>query len=191
VVDNRPLARAIGSRIRSARQQSGLSQRELAAGRYTSSYISALENGLAKPSMAALSFLADRLRCSISDLVGDQRSDAQTVGMRLEADLRLASGDWQRALDLYSDLLEQTSDDTGRAEVQRGAAEALYRLGRHTDAITVASQSVALFKRLGRQVDVSRLLGRIRSLPSRECRRGGKHPSVRPGACSRRVGTAT
>ena len=47
--------------IRRARLAAGLTQQQLAAGRYTKAYVSALENGHSKPSMAALSFLAERL----------------------------------------------------------------------------------------------------------------------------------
>lgn len=61
VVDNGELARIIGRRIRAARARAGLTQRELADDRFTGAYISALENGLAKPSMSALRYVAERL----------------------------------------------------------------------------------------------------------------------------------
>ena len=48
VVDQRELARAIGARIRAARQAAGLTQQELAGDRYTKAYISALELGHAE-----------------------------------------------------------------------------------------------------------------------------------------------
>ena len=148
VVDNRPLARAIGRRIRSAREARALSQREVAGDRYSPSYISALENGLVKPSMTALSYLAERLGCSINDLVGDRRPDDERVGLRLEADLRLAAGDWQAALDRYAQLLESVADDVAKAEISRGMAEALTRLRRPAEAIDRASEAVTIFSRL-------------------------------------------
>jgi DNA-binding XRE family transcriptional regulator len=50
---DRPLARQIGARLRRARLHASLTQAQLAEGRYTKAYVSALENGLVKPSMAA------------------------------------------------------------------------------------------------------------------------------------------
>lgn len=72
VVDNSALARRIGERLRMARTAAELTQQQLAGGRYTPAYISALERGLAKPSMASLAYLAPRLGCHITDLVGEQ-----------------------------------------------------------------------------------------------------------------------
>ena len=61
VVDESALAEAIGARIKQARLAAGLTQAQLAGDRYTKAYVSALEHGLAKPSMAALTFLSERL----------------------------------------------------------------------------------------------------------------------------------
>ena len=88
VVDNSHVARRIGERIRQVRTRLSLTQAQLAKGRYTAAYISALERGLAKPSMAALTFLSERLGVSIPDLVAEERPAAG----RLEADLLLAFG---------------------------------------------------------------------------------------------------
>ena len=52
-VDDTPLARSIGARIRQARLQAGLTQQQLAGDRYTKAYVSALENGGAKAPMGA------------------------------------------------------------------------------------------------------------------------------------------
>ena len=66
---DRALAQHIGQRIREARHRAGLTQQQLAGDRYTKAYVSALENGLIKPSMAALRFLAVRLGTTASDLL--------------------------------------------------------------------------------------------------------------------------
>lgn len=155
VVDNSGLARAIGHRIRTQREAAGLSQRQLAADRYTPSYMSALESGRVKPSMAALSYLAERLGCSINDLLGDTATEDPRAGLRLEADLRLASGDWQGALDSYGRLREGALDDRASAEIARAMAEALCRLQRAAEAIDRASEAVAGFTRLQRPDDAA------------------------------------
>ena len=59
-VEDRDIAIAVGQRIRNIRIGLGLTQSQVAGDRYTKAYISALENGLAKPSLAALVFIARR-----------------------------------------------------------------------------------------------------------------------------------
>ena len=44
--EDRPLAQRVGARLRKARLEAGMTQAQLAAGRYTKAYVSALENGL-------------------------------------------------------------------------------------------------------------------------------------------------
>lgn len=155
VVDNTTLARAIGARIRQKRLERGLSQRALAEDRFTPSYISALETGAVKPSMAALAYLAERLECSINDLLGAQPRAPARTGLRLEADLRLASGEWPEAGTLFADLLESASGDSERAELFRGLSEALVRQRRGADAIRPASEAVSLFDHLQRSDDAA------------------------------------
>ena len=84
VVDNSHVARRVGERIRQARTRVGLTQAQLAKGRYTAAYISALERGLAKPSMAALTFLSERLGVSVPDLVAEERPAASRLESRRE-----------------------------------------------------------------------------------------------------------
>lgn len=150
VVDNSHVARRIGDRIRDARLRAELTQADVARGRYTAAYISALERGLAKPSMAALTFLSERLGVAITDLVAEEPPAAA----RLEADLRLAAGDAQAALDAYDALLDLAgADRRQRAELQRGRAEAICRLGKGRDAIRPASEAATLFDALGSYAD--------------------------------------
>jgi transcriptional regulator with XRE-family HTH domain len=151
VVDNRPLARRIGARIRQARQRASLTQAELAKGRYTAAYISALELGHAKPSMAALAFIAERLGIPVREFMGDDDLGPS----RLDADLQLASGDYQAALDRYQSLLEHATDRRRRAEVLRGMAEALCRLDRGGEAIRIAAEAQELFAAMHRPLDAA------------------------------------
>jgi tetratricopeptide (TPR) repeat protein len=143
------LAREIGARLRAQRARAGLTQSQLAEGRYTKAYVSALETGHAKPSMAALSFFADRLGVSKASLV-DGSIPAWT---RLEADLRLARGDFAAAIDAYSALLDGEAVGLRRAELERGLAEASCRLERSADALRYASAAAAGFDALGRESD--------------------------------------
>jgi transcriptional regulator with XRE-family HTH domain len=146
------LARQVGSRLKAARLRAGLTQRELAEPRYTKAYISALENGLIKPSMAALRFLARRLGTVPAAFLADE----DTHWQRLDAELRLASGDWQAAADRFEAILETDSAGVGRGLSLLGLAEATYRLGRALDAIGYASEARELLAAANRRAEAGR-----------------------------------
>jgi tetratricopeptide (TPR) repeat protein len=148
---DRGLALEIGRRIRAERLRAGLTQARLAEGRYTKAYISALENGLAKPSMAALSFIASRLELPMARFVGEQGHQWS----RLEADLLLASADWSSAADAYLSLRDVITDPIGRAEIDRGLAEALCRLERPDEALRAAAPAAAAFDTAGQAIDAA------------------------------------
>ena len=127
----------------------GLTQQALAGERYTKAYISALETGVAKPSMAALNYLSERLGMPASAFV----VDTDVAWTRLEADLRLAQGDFAGALEGYSDLLATGPAPGERAPLLAGTAEALCRLDRGHDAIKPAAEAVSIFGDLGRSAE--------------------------------------
>ncbi|HET7601373.1 MAG TPA: helix-turn-helix domain-containing protein, partial [Gemmatimonadales bacterium] len=141
----------LGPRLRKYRQRAGLTQRQLAGDRYTGAYVSALENGLVRASMAALTYLAERLDVSVEQLLTDQvpRWD------RLAADLELASGDWPQAMDRYTQLLERTSSPADRAQLLRGRAEAYCRLNRPKEAIADATRAVNDLQAAGHRADAA------------------------------------
>jgi transcriptional regulator with XRE-family HTH domain len=147
VVDNSALARRIGARLRKARLQAGLTQGQVAEGRYTPAYISALERGLAKPSMAALTFIAERVGVPTEQFVADA---AELNSLRLEADIALAAGEFRRAIDLYTQLLDRQPDGTAKAEIQVGMAEALCRVDRGPEALSLAAAAAEFFAGTGK-----------------------------------------
>lgn len=146
-----PLSVRVGGRIREARTRAGLTQQALAGDRYTKAYISALENGLIRPSVKALDYLAGRLSTTPGWLMA---SEAPTW-TRLEADLELAAGNWQKAADAYGELLTGASDKLQRAEILRGLAEAQARLDHGAEAVRAASEAAELFEAAGREVDAA------------------------------------
>ncbi|MBA3687622.1 MAG: helix-turn-helix transcriptional regulator [Chloroflexi bacterium] len=151
VVDNRPLAKAIGENVRRLRTAAKLTQRELAQPRYTPAYVSALENALTKPSMAALHYFGERLGVPIGAFLPAEPGRADRLG----ADLRLASGDYAGALGEYQSLLDSAVPDRARAEILRGIAESLCRLRRGAEAVAPAAESAARFERLQRAADAA------------------------------------
>ncbi len=154
VVDHRELARAIGTRIRAARLAAGLTQQELAGDRYTKAYISALELGHAKPSMAALDYLAPRLGTRPDRLVGDD-TERWT---RLEADLHLAAGRYDQALEGFHTLAAHEPGTTRRGELLLGAGEAAVRLRRFEEAAGVLQEAHRLLAAGGRTADMRRAI---------------------------------
>ena len=56
----------LGQKLRLARQEAGLSQRQLCGEVITRNMLSQIENGSAKPSMETLRYLAGRLGKSVS-----------------------------------------------------------------------------------------------------------------------------
>ncbi len=152
VVDDSALASAIGGRLKHARLASGLTQSALAGERYTKAYISALEHGIAKPSMAALNYLAPRLGTTAAALL----ADVDPIWDRVQADLALASSDWTTALDRYEILAERSTGKGGVAEIKVAIAECLCRLDRGRDAIRPATEAAEAFADLGRETDRAR-----------------------------------
>ena len=142
--EDRDLAKQIGTKLRTARHAAGLTQQQVAAGRYTKAYVSALENGLIKPSMAALRFLAVRLGTTPSELL----AESDTRWARLDSELRLAAGDWQSAADGFTALLD-AAQGAERGRVLLGLAEAFHRLGRGAEAVAIASEASELLGRNG------------------------------------------
>ena len=126
-----------------------MTQQQLAAERYTKAYVSALENGLVRPSMAALTFFAERLRMPASRLIGDE---APTWN-RLEADLQLAAGKYTDAIDGYTSLLESATEPAQRAELLVGRAEAEARMNQGPEASADAAEAARLFAAAGRGTD--------------------------------------
>lgn len=146
------LARQVGTRLKAARTRAGLTQRELAEPRYTKAYVSALENGLIKPSMAALRFLSRKLGTVPSAFLADE----DTHWQRLDAELRLAAGDWQAAADRFQAILDSEPAGVGRGLCLLGLAEASYRLGATRETIACASEALELLTKAGRESDARR-----------------------------------
>jgi tetratricopeptide (TPR) repeat protein len=137
--------------LRRARLAAALTQQQLAAGRYTKAYVSALETGHSKPSMAALTFFADRLGIAASRFFDDEPA----TWRRLEVDLELAAGRWQVAADGYRELLEHAPTREARAELLRGLSEALAGMDRGAEAAAAGAEAAQIFASVGRDADAA------------------------------------
>jgi len=134
--------------VRAARLKAGLTQREVAGERFTKAYVSALEHGHLRPSMAGLAYIAERVGTTASELLAVPRGVASAD--MLDADLRLAAGHWQSAVDAYVALLDRAPTPEQRAAIQLGQAEAFHRLGRAGQAIAAAADAERFYAAAGR-----------------------------------------
>jgi transcriptional regulator with XRE-family HTH domain len=150
-VDDSPLAKKIGERLRKARLAAGLTQTQLAEPRYTKAYVSALENGLSRPSMSALTHFAVRLGIPASQLINDEPA----TWARLEADLLLACSRWDDAIAAYRNLLEASTVPLARAELLRSLSEAMIRKGEPGDAAAYATEAADVFRGAHRDADAA------------------------------------
>jgi len=92
--------RTIGERVRLLRRSAGLSQAELAAGRFSKEYVSQIERGKTRPSPETLEWLAGRLDTDREFLEhGVRRAEAERLDAVLgEAELLIENARYDEAL---------------------------------------------------------------------------------------------
>ena len=83
----------LGEKIRAARLEAGLSQRQLCDGSITRNMLSQIENGAARPSMATLQLLSQRLGKTVSYFLDEQAVVSPNLSCMAAARQALAAGD--------------------------------------------------------------------------------------------------
>lgn len=101
----------LGERIRQARQEAGMSQRQLCGDRITRNMLSQIEHGTARPSMDTLRYLAERLGKTVSFFLEEQvviSPNQHAIGMaqlawaeKRFADVRKALEEWHEPDPVY------------------------------------------------------------------------------------------
>lgn len=94
----------LGSKIKAARIEAGLSQRQLCGGHMTRNMLSQIENGSAHPSMKTLRYLAEQLGKPVSYFLEEQAVSFPNLQPVQDARTALALGDLEamrRALDEF------------------------------------------------------------------------------------------
>lgn len=95
----------LGSRLKAARQEAGLSQRQLCGDRLTRNMLSQIENGSARPSVKTLEYLAEQLGKPISYFLEEQTVTSPNREHMENARIALAMGDLdglRSALDAFA-----------------------------------------------------------------------------------------
>src|SRR3954451_23686434 len=132
----------LGTRLRSARETAGLSQRQLAFDGCTAAYISRLEAGARVPSLQMINELAVRLGVSSQWLAaGVDASFAEPTDL-LEAEVALRIGDLDEAERLYRARLQP--GDPCRAAAVGGLGQLAFRAERFHDAIDLLREALSL-----------------------------------------------
>jgi len=143
--------KAVGKRIRAARENEGLSQRELAFPGCSPAYLSRIEAGQRTPSLQLIRELGRRLGVPADYLaVGEIAAPVERV---TEAEMALALGEREQARQGFSELVE-SPDPVERARALTGLAAVLLDEGAVNDAsellddaIGILGESVAEFPR--------------------------------------------
>jgi transcriptional regulator with XRE-family HTH domain len=138
--------RTIGERVRLLRRSAGLSQAELAAGRFSKEYVSQIERGKTRPTPETLEWLADRLATDRDYLEhGLSRADSAKLEASLvEAEGLLEKRHYEEALRAFEGIVGASVP--ARLELRRlaGAAWTRIRMGDLAAAMTLLEEAAAL-----------------------------------------------
>ncbi|MDQ3670128.1 MAG: helix-turn-helix domain-containing protein [Actinomycetota bacterium] len=142
--------KAVGARLKAAREQSGLSQRRLAFPGCSPAYISRIEAGDRIPSLQLLRELGRRLGVSEDYLAtGSQRRDGREDTL-VEAELALRLDELELAERLYAEALDRATTERERAPALAGLGQLAFRRGEPREAVAQIEEALR-----GYRADVS------------------------------------
>ena len=96
----------LGEKLRQARMEAGLSQRQLCGEEITRNMLSLIENGSAKPSMKTLQYLAARLGKNVSYFLEETAVTSPNRQVMESARQHYDAGDWGAAMEALGDYRE-------------------------------------------------------------------------------------
>ncbi len=137
-------ARAVGERLKAARLEAGLSQRQLAFPGCSAAYISRLEAGERVPSLQLLRKLAAKLGTDEEFLATGVTRVPQLPAELVEADVALRLDDLPLAGELFERVLQTTGDRRARAEALGGLGRLSFRQGDPRGAIDGIEEAIRL-----------------------------------------------
>ncbi len=135
----------IGTRIRQARQELGLSQRELAGEDMTRNLLSALEHDRAKPSVDTLMVLSQKLHRPVGYFLGEEESEKRGENALHQAREAFDQGDWAKCRTYLEQLSGEENGDRERtlllALTLKHQAQEAWKEGRIPYARTLLEQA--------------------------------------------------
>ena len=136
--------RAVGLRLREARERAGLSQRQLSFPGCSPAYISRIEAGDRIPSLQLLREMGRRLGVSEDYLAtGGERDDESAI--LLEAEIAMRLDEAEEAGGLFTKALEGATTKDDRARALAGLGQLASRDGRPSEAIGRLEEARALW----------------------------------------------
>jgi tetratricopeptide (TPR) repeat protein len=137
--------RAVGERLRAAREKAGLSQRQLSFPGCSPAYISRIESGDRIPSLQLLRELGRRLGVSEDYLATGSDSRFERGAGLVEAEVLLRLNELEAAEEQYTEALKQAAGDSGRAQALAGLGHIEFRRGNPRAAIERFESARALY----------------------------------------------
>jgi tetratricopeptide (TPR) repeat protein len=141
--------RTIGERVRSLRRSAGLSQEELAAGRFSKEYVSQIERGKTRPTVETLEWIADQLDTDREYLEhGVSKVDVEKLDAALAAAERLVENaqydEASRALDEARERAGATPSPGRALRILRTDAWIRIRTGDPERAMSLLDEAATL-----------------------------------------------
>jgi tetratricopeptide (TPR) repeat protein len=133
--------RAVGIRLKEAREEAGLSQRQLSFTGCSPAYISRIEAGDRIPSLQLLRELGKRLGVSEDYLATGVEARGQTTS--LEAELALRFDDLELAEGLYQELLAEATAADARTVALTGLGPIALRRGQSDEAVRLLEEALS------------------------------------------------
>jgi tetratricopeptide (TPR) repeat protein len=138
--------RAVGERLRAARERAGLSQRQLSFPGCSPAYISRIESGDRIPSLQLLRELGRRLGVTEDYLAtGLEHGTHESSALLIEAEVALRLGDLDHAERLYNELADHSPSGRIQAHVHAGLGQLHYRRGDPHAAIEQFERALAIY----------------------------------------------
>lgn len=155
--------RAVGKRLKAAREAAGLSQRQLSFGGCSPAYISRIESGDRIPSLQLLRELGRRLGVS-EDFLATGVAESDRRGTLVEAELAGRLGDAATTRTLYQEALDTSTDAEERADALEGLGRLELYAGSAQAAVKHFEQAHAVRERDGlTSPSLARGLGRAQA----------------------------
>jgi tetratricopeptide (TPR) repeat protein len=153
----------LGQQVRAARKSRGLTQRQLAGGDLSESFISMLEHDKVRPSLETLRILASRLDVALADLVQAEPPPRRQVGVKLELGRALLRQHrFTEAMEAFQEAERAAGADASaqtetRFRIHIGLGQALTGMGQYELAEGHLVRSQTLAAALGRPDLVARV----------------------------------
>lgn len=141
-------ANDLGPKIRQARKQAGLTQQQLAAPDVTKAFISHIELGRARPSLASLYAIARKLGKDVEYFTpGHPAGEQLRIDVHIAAARASAAGrDWARAEEEAVKAIALKPERRKRLTLLRLLAAVRNRSGRPAEALDAASEALTLLE---------------------------------------------